>query len=481
MNAAKHARRLKEIRRVKAAMRFREAQRKRWLEEKEKRLLVKDHQQRLEELERGRKTAIQQSIDNAAEDWKRAHLRPNRAGGTKAAEYGAVPPEQLRSNLNIPKHWVGIDESSPRKSNTPKIPDAVRLNQWPIAKGDRVVVMQGPDAGKIGTVTDIRKDEHSLIVDDLNMGYLDSKDMVIVSDQQQPEPKMESAFPLDYSAVRLVIPKVFERTVGGRTIKETRDVIVEDIIMEKHTSGVDPFTRETVLEIPKEHQVDPHTGKAIWHRYIAGTREPIPWPWEKEPQQDEDDLPEAAEPEKTGVKSLLEKANPLTWFGKGKKDGAVSEPSSTSTPEQEETYDPKKMVRGEPNEYEPPDFDDDTTRNYVDEKTFVPVLTSLPIPPTVIEELNLSYRYLREHQLERRAANQAAKEAKERERQARIDALARMKTPMQIRYELMQAKKIKYDPKSPAPPHAQLLAALGKHIASKKVNGESKKVQRLAA
>ena len=102
---------------------------------------------------------------------------------------------------------------------------------------------------------------------------------------------------------------------------------------------------------------------------------------------------------------------------------------------------------------------------------FVPTLVYPPMPESVIEELedtylNFSERVKRDPVAaeEYRAQRKAEEEAKLREREARIQA---MKTPMQVKWELAQAKKPKYDPKQPTLPSQALLVALGQHMAMK--------------
>ena len=67
-------------------------------------------------------------------------------------------------------------------------------------------------------------------------------------------------------------------------VKQYEDVIVERIHMERHTTGIDPFTGTLYIDepIPEDHQYDPQTGLPIFHRYIAGTNHRIEWPWEHE-------------------------------------------------------------------------------------------------------------------------------------------------------------------------------------------------------
>jgi large subunit ribosomal protein L24 len=291
--------------------------------------------------------------------------------------------------------------------------------------------------------------------------------------------------PLAIDDVRLVVPQVFTETHGDRTYKVHQDVIVEAVDVERHTSGADPFTGEDTAQVPKEHQVDPFTGKPILHRYIAGTRIPIPWPWETEQQNkddseviDQDKLDE--EDKARGIRGILRK--PLAWWGRGAKKPEQSSSKASSERKDAADYDPEIINRGEPSEREPRDFDDDTTRNlvemreiapnlYDDPNAFHPSLVYPPIPETIIEEIQGHSKFRRTAELSAeekeayRARRRAEREAKaRRQEEKKQKATATMKTPMQVRWELQQAKKQNAPPTIPS---EDLLLAIGKHMAAK--------------
>jgi large subunit ribosomal protein L24 len=298
---------------------------------------------------------------------------------------------------------------------------------------------------------------------------------------------------MPYDNVRLLVPWDVEyETKDGTIVKERQDVIVDAIELEKHTTGRNPFTGEVNQPIiPEEHQVDPTTEEVIWHRYIAGTRQPIEWPWEESRQKEmdekrrkrneqgdeavEEDAGKSATEGSQGAGGFLRTANPMNWLRKNKssdQDAQVSKESEGNhlAPD----YDVENQHRARPREFEPPAYDDDTGRNIIeiDENHpdhFVPTLVYPPMPETVAEELRDTHishinRKRVENQLspeELKAERAARKAEKEAAKQRRLDS---MKTPMQIRWDLEQAKKAKYDPNNPTPPPADLLLALGRHM-----------------
>lgn len=282
-------------------------------------------------------------------------------------------------------------------------------------------------------------------------------------------------------------------------------MIVEAIDMERHTQGIDPFTGKYSYNIPKEHQVDPKTEEVIWHRYVAGTRQPIEWPWEEsrqkkaddarrpgaeKPENKDTDLMQNLEEEKTGgVTDILKKANPLNWL-RGDKAEKKTEVVSKAADEDNltETYNPETEIRTRPRESEPVEHADDTPRNIVESVNFIPYLIYRPLPETIGEELaglakeqkEIDAEKEVELRVQRKAAVAEKKLEKERILAARISS---MKTPMQLRWELEQVKKVKYDPKAPQPASEDLLLALGKHMAAKGVTpkGLKKEVNELTA
>ncbi|KAK8039222.1 KOW domain-containing protein [Apiospora rasikravindrae] len=138
------------------------------------------------------------------DDWNLGPLAPNSHTGEAAAQYGAIS-----ENLNI-------------------------------VSGDRVVLLHGPDKGKIGRIQNINEDDASVVVEGLNK-----------------PPVMNIELPIPISGIRLVHP-VFDPKTGV-----TRDVIINQLV---HRSIVH----------------DRLTGKVEWTRLVPGLNISIPWPKEEE-------------------------------------------------------------------------------------------------------------------------------------------------------------------------------------------------------
>lgn len=84
------------------------------------------------------------------EDYELGPLAPRRDVGTKENTFGTVDPAQIQ-DVKVPKGQ----------------------KKWcPFALGDRVVLLEGKDKGKIGSVSDIDRDTQRIDVTDLNEVYL---------------------------------------------------------------------------------------------------------------------------------------------------------------------------------------------------------------------------------------------------------------------------------------------------------------------
>ena len=302
--------------------------------------------------------------------------------------------------------------------------------------------------------------------------------------------------------VRLVIP--YELTQDGQT--GYQDVVVDRIIMERHSTGIDPYTGTDYgdAKIPEEHQNDPKTGLAIFHRYIAGTRHRIPWPYEPEFKfpgsstlAKETSTKGASGKMISGSgtsKSILSKSvaksrvwlrralgtlrHPITslksWRNRGKKGTKVQRRDRAQM-----TIRPKRRPRSQKGDA-PNAFDMvDTTRNIVEAETSMAyTILSPPMPNTLREELQGEIRGLKTK------AKQESKELRKSVQEKRISrpgatahktvhqntrAVGIMKTPMQLRWELEHAKKLQQQAKSPLVEMDSLLAALGQHMLKNKV------------
>lgn len=96
-NAARQAKEMKEIRKVKHAILWHEKQRKKRQELSQQRWETKQaFRSRVQWKQQHVIEAKKEALRNAKEDWQLGALRPNRAMGVDAAKYGAVSPERVQ-------------------------------------------------------------------------------------------------------------------------------------------------------------------------------------------------------------------------------------------------------------------------------------------------------------------------------------------------------------------------------------------------
>jgi large subunit ribosomal protein L24 len=170
-NAARQAKKLKEIRKVKHAIQWHERERKKRQELKQERWESKQAVlQRIMWENEHVKGVKKRALANAKEDWKLGPLRPNRATGPDADKYGALMSNQMQKPeipVKTQKNRNAVREKKGLELEYPLVVDDQKY--FPIVKDDRVVILKGKDAGKIGVVQDIIARTHEIIVKDLNM------------------------------------------------------------------------------------------------------------------------------------------------------------------------------------------------------------------------------------------------------------------------------------------------------------------------
>ncbi|KAF2035514.1 hypothetical protein EK21DRAFT_54065 [Setomelanomma holmii] len=505
-NAARQAKKLKEIRKVKGAIIWHERERQkrqklfqeRW---ESKQAVIQRIKWENENVQKVRKTALK----NAKEDWQLGPLRPNRAIGEGADKFGALTAQQVQKP-DIPVHTQkNRNEARLDKGLEPEYPLVVDDEKYfHIKPEDRVMIVNGPEKGKIGVVQDIVERTHEIIVRGVNMQNYDAD--IFNSTGEDIGPTRASEVPIPIANVRLVIPyeytevhtRIDENGVPRKVHEQKfEDVIVDKIRMERVTTGVNPFTGINYgnAEIPKEHQYDPISGLPIFHRYIAGTQHRIEWPWEK-PEEIED--AGVAEEGKADTQTFLRRTigtlrHPIKAIQQARAKKATEVAEAKAVPDElggeeilsaqdedkiEQIRNPKRPKSQDPRHAEAYDGTD-TTRNIVEgSESMSYTLVAPPYPDTLAEELrgdiksfeadarknkdDAKPRAIRAKRVTEQsmAASEAAK--------ARHAAVQRMKTPMQLRWEMEHAKKIKQQKKAPLVSTDELMAALGRHIQTQK-------------
>ncbi|KAL9108638.1 MAG: hypothetical protein Q9227_006584 [Pyrenula ochraceoflavens] len=185
---------------------------------------------------RGNAANIRAERKHRREDWFMGALAPNREYGNNVGSYGTVEPEN---------------------SQAPTVPPEKRVKFVNFAYGDRVVMIDGREKGKIGEVRKVDRETQTVTCDALNMVDIkippwaqNRAGAAGLKIQQMPSP-------IPFSSVRLVVPM----SDSADPSTPSREYIVRAM------HGGEPFEeRDHGSPIPR------HT------RYISGLGLPIPWP-----------------------------------------------------------------------------------------------------------------------------------------------------------------------------------------------------------
>lgn len=275
--------------------------------------------------------------------------------------------------------------------------------------------------------------------------------------------------------------------------------MVDEVIMERHTRGIDPFNGLDYgdEEFPEEHRCDPETELPVFNRYIAGSRRRIPWPWEKSAEaSEEQDTKEPEKPLPQGrmdryiktplkrLRSMLPGSKKEAQAEKQAQEERARRKEEEARQKEEETIregpivTQQPFVRSIPDEKPLDDIDEVTGRNLAEPnpqvKSFVPTLLYPPHPPEVFEEIADEAREkIREATKKAKDEMEAAEktwiaeklESESKPVQPKKQKRDPMKTPMQLRWELQRAK-LEREAK-PMVTTEELLLALGQHLKAK--------------
>ncbi|KAI4612678.1 uncharacterized protein J4E87_010230 [Alternaria ethzedia] len=488
-NAARQAKKLKEIRKVKNAIQWHERERKKRQGLKQDKWEIKRAILARKGWEQERIKGVRKhALANAKEDWKLGPLRPNRAVGPDAEKYGALTGGQVQKPeipIEAQKSRNAFREKKGLELEYPLVVDDKKY--FPIVKGDRVVILKGKEAGKVGVVRETIDRSHDVVIKGMNLQYFDTS--LFSSAAEEMGPKVENEVPMPLSNVRLVVPA----EIGQGDQKRYEDVVVEKIYMERHTTGIDPYTGTDYGNdtIPEAHQYDPRTGLPIFHRYIAGTRQRLEWPWERvEGTEAVGTTKETSKDKKTLLKKALAKVSqPFTslsrWRSKNKEDQAQQDATNGRSPvdleakfaeiqrQEQERFKSAAPISIDPEL--PSAYDVDTRRNIVEgSQSMAYTLVAPPFPDTIAEELRsdiheFSIKAKKDRDPEAPRPIKVAQHseqgvvAREIAKQKHRAAQA-MKTPMQLRWELEHQKKVQSQKEKPLVDQESLLAALGQHM-----------------
>ncbi|KAI8960512.1 hypothetical protein F5Y11DRAFT_349443 [Daldinia sp. FL1419] len=126
-----------------------------------------------------------------------------------------------------------------------------------ITTGDRVVLIDGPDKGRIGKIKSIDYEKAEVIVSDLNKANI--RIQAEIREDNTP-PVMNMELPIPISGIRLVHP------IKDPSTGVTRDVIINQLV---HGG----FLHDRV------------SGKRRWSRIVPGLNIAIPWPKKEEKEE----------------------------------------------------------------------------------------------------------------------------------------------------------------------------------------------------
>ncbi|KAI0852098.1 hypothetical protein F5Y00DRAFT_251486 [Daldinia vernicosa] len=177
------------------------------------------------------------------DDWELGPLAPRRDVGEWAGAKGAIHEARYAA--------YGKVTLAMRNRRCQWAGGAYNLN---ITVGDRVVLIDGPDKGRIGKIKSIDYDKAEVVIDELNKTNI--RVQAEIRDDDEP-PVINMELPIPISGIRLVHP-----------IKDPSTGITRDVIINQLVHG--GFLHDRV------------SGKRRWSRIVPGLNISIPWPKKEE-------------------------------------------------------------------------------------------------------------------------------------------------------------------------------------------------------
>ncbi|OBT53651.1 hypothetical protein VE04_06102 [Pseudogymnoascus sp. 24MN13] len=172
------------------------------------------------------------------EDYDLGPLAPRRDVGLKKETYGTIQTNRLNGPKLTMEERLAVNPSGGRFAN--------------IVAGDRVVVLEGKDKGRIGKVQSFDREKQQITVEGMNMVDVAIPKWMMSAPESDQRPVRSVEKPLSIASVKLVVPLPDPET------GDVRDVVVRDIVNSK-------------IYFNK-------SGGANFYRMIAGLNTVIPWP-----------------------------------------------------------------------------------------------------------------------------------------------------------------------------------------------------------
>ncbi|CAG8949506.1 hypothetical protein HYFRA_00007736 [Hymenoscyphus fraxineus] len=249
---------------------------------------LKNNNEQVAQMKRAQSMLKKQARVWRREDYELGPLAPKRDVGDVKNTYGSIPAELSQ----------GPSLYKPDRDEKLALWGGKYLN---ITTGDRVVLLQGPDKGKVGKISSIDKERAEVVVEGLNLAYIAIPEWMLGSEELQGKSTIAREIPVPMSAIRLVHAI---RTTGEDGKSTLTDVIVKKLIHR------DIWGRK-------------HGRDATWERVIPDLNIVVPWPsghargrggLEKRPEKKDtiaDTLRIDVE-EKTFIPTLFEPPMPLS-------------------------------------------------------------------------------------------------------------------------------------------------------------------------
>ncbi|KAI1430674.1 KOW domain-containing protein [Xylaria sp. CBS 124048] len=196
---------------------------------------------------RGALDEVREAKQAIRDDWTMGPLAPRKDVGEWDSARGAIGDSRYSS--------PGFISLAARNARCQWAGGAYYLN---LAVGDRVVLLDGPDKGRISKISSINQETAEVTIKDLNKSNVRIASYL----RNSPDDPMAVSIelPLPISAVRLVHPVALPSSGG-----QTRDVIINQLVH-------------------KDLITDRITGKRRWQRVVPGLNISIPWPEKEEPE-----------------------------------------------------------------------------------------------------------------------------------------------------------------------------------------------------